>query len=63
MPPGRTRAAVQMSSDPDLKTRLLQLVRDLADELRPASQFAQGLGIEHSLERDYGLTACRVPNW
>ena len=52
-----------MSSDPDLKTRLLQLVRDLADELRPASQFAQGLGIEHSLERDYGLTACRVPNW
>ena len=44
-----------MSSDPDLKTRLLQLVRDLADELRPASQFAQGLGIEHSLERDYGL--------
>src|SRR5882672_120345 len=40
---------------PDLAPRLLQLVRHLADELRPRSQFAKGLGLDHSLERDYGL--------
>jgi 1-acyl-sn-glycerol-3-phosphate acyltransferase len=44
-----------MSSDDDLKPRLLQLVRGLADELRPAGRFAQSLGLENSLERDYGL--------
>ena len=41
--------------DPDLTSALLQLVRDLADQLRPGSDFAQNLGIDHSLERDYGL--------
>ena len=51
----RTRAAAQMPDDRDPKLRLLQLVRDLADELRPAGGFARNLGIEHSLERDYGL--------
>jgi acyl carrier protein len=40
---------------PDLTPRLVQLVRDLADELHPGSQFANGLGLDHSLERDYGL--------
>ena len=44
-----------MSSDRDLTPRLLQLVRDLADQLRPGNDFAQSLGIDHSLERDYGL--------
>ncbi len=43
---------------PDLAPRLLQLVRDLADELRPGTgfaEFAKHLGLDHSLERDYGL--------
>ncbi len=44
-----------MSIDRDLTPALLQLVRDLADQLRPGSDFAQSLGIDHSLERDYGL--------
>src|SRR5205823_5269492 len=34
---------------------LLRLVRELADQLRPGNDFAQTLGIDHSLERDYGL--------
>ena len=44
-----------MSNERDLRPALLQLVRDLADQLRPGSDFAQSLGIDHSLERDYGL--------
>ncbi len=40
---------------PDLTPRLVQLVRDLADELRPGARFAKSLGLDHSLERDYGL--------
>jgi acyl carrier protein len=44
-----------MSIERDLTPALLQLVRDLADQLRPGSDFAQRLGIDHSLERDYGL--------
>jgi 1-acyl-sn-glycerol-3-phosphate acyltransferase len=44
-----------MSTDRDLTSRLLPLVRDLADQLRPGSDFTQSLGIDHSLERDYGL--------
>ncbi len=44
-----------MPIDRDLTPVLLQLVRDLADQLRPGSDFAQSLGIDHSLERDYGL--------
>lgn len=39
----------------DLAPRLLQLVRDLADELRPGAVFARRLGLDHALERDYGL--------
>ena len=39
----------------DRSPRLLQLVRDLADELHPGARFANGLGLDHSLERDYGL--------
>ena len=44
-----------MSIDRDLTSELLRLVRDLADQLRPGNDFAQVLGIDHSLERDYGL--------
>ena len=44
-----------MSIERDLRPALLQLVRNLADQLRPGSDFAQSLGIDHSLERDYGL--------
>ena len=44
-----------MSIDRDLTPALLRLVRDLADQLRPGNDFAQALGIHHSLERDYGL--------
>ncbi|HEY6353708.1 MAG TPA: AMP-binding protein, partial [Burkholderiaceae bacterium] len=44
-----------MSIERDLTPVVLQLVRDLADQLRPGSDFAQSLGIDHSLERDYGL--------
>ena len=40
---------------PDLAPRLLQLVRGLADELRPGAAFARRLGLDHALERDYGL--------
>lgn len=40
---------------PDLAPRLLQLVRDLADELRPGTAFARRLGLDHALGRDYGL--------
>ena len=39
----------------DLAPRLLDLVRDLADEVRPGTEFARRLGLDHSLERDYGL--------
>ncbi|HEY2978267.1 MAG TPA: acyl carrier protein, partial [Burkholderiaceae bacterium] len=44
-----------MSIDRDLTPALLRLVRGLADQLRPGNDFAQILGIDHSLERDYGL--------
>ena len=40
---------------PELTPRLLRLVRDLADELRPETGFARRLGLDHALERDYGL--------
>jgi acyl carrier protein len=44
-----------MSIDRDLTSALLRLVRELADQLRPGNDFVQVLGIDHSLERDYGL--------
>ncbi len=44
-----------MPIERDLTPALLQRVRDLADQLRPGSDFAQSLSIDHSLERDYGL--------
>jgi acyl-CoA synthetase (AMP-forming)/AMP-acid ligase II/acyl carrier protein len=44
-----------MSIDRDLTSELLRLVRDLADQLRSGNDVAQTLGIDHSLERDYGL--------
>ena len=47
------RAAV-----PDIEAlapRLLATVRSVADELRPQARLAASLGLDHSLERDYGL--------
>ena len=44
-----------MSIDRDQTSAVLQLVRNLADQLHPGSDFARSLGIDHSLERDYGL--------
>jgi 1-acyl-sn-glycerol-3-phosphate acyltransferase len=38
-----------------LAPRVLALVRSVADELRPQSQLAATLGLDHSLERDFGL--------
>jgi len=55
---GPTRLVGEERVIPDLAPRLLQLVRDLADELRPETglaEFAKHLGLDHSLERDYGL--------
>lgn len=51
--PIRDAGAPRARDDP--APRLLQLVRDLADELRPGTGFARRLGLDHSLERDYGL--------
>ncbi len=47
--------ASPVSIDRDSTSALLQMVRNLADQLHPGSDFAQNLGIDHSLERDYGL--------
>ena len=38
-----------------LAPRLLATVRSVADELRPQAGLAASLGLDHSLERDYGL--------
>ncbi|MDP2367733.1 AMP-binding protein [Rhodoferax sp.] len=43
---------------PDLESlalRLLATVRSVADELRPQARLGATLGLDHSLERDYGL--------
>jgi 1-acyl-sn-glycerol-3-phosphate acyltransferase len=39
----------------DLAHRLLATVRSVADELRPQAGLASTLGLDHSLERDFGL--------
>lgn len=39
----------------DLAPRLLALVRGVANELRPQARLAATLGLDDSLERDYGL--------
>ena len=38
-----------------LAPRLLATVRTVADELRPQARLGASLGLDHSLERDYGL--------
>ena len=38
-----------------LLPRLLATVRSVSDELRPQARLAATLGLDHSLERDYGL--------
>ena len=43
---------------PDLEAlalRLLATVRELSDELRPQAKLGSALGLDHSLERDFGL--------
>ena len=35
--------------------RLLEIVRALACELRPGAEGIERLGLEHALERDFGL--------
>lgn len=43
---------------PDMESllpRLLATVRCVSDELRPQARLAAALGLDHSLERDYGL--------
>ena len=52
-----TRSPIVMpgaGSDDDAKA-LLALVRAVADALRPQTRLAATLGLDHSLERDYGL--------
>ena len=49
------KLAPPVSVDRDLTSAVLQLVSNLADQLHPGSDFARSLGIDHSLERDYGL--------
>ncbi|MDZ4188103.1 MAG: AMP-binding protein [Hydrogenophaga sp.] len=47
-----------LSPAPDLEwllPRLLATVRCVSDELRPQARLAATLGLDHSLERDYGL--------
>ncbi len=43
---------------PDLEAlalRMLATVREVADELRPQAKLGSALGLDHSLERDFGL--------
>jgi 1-acyl-sn-glycerol-3-phosphate acyltransferase len=50
--------AHEMAPGPDLESlapRLLATVRSVADELRPQAGLAATLGLDDSLERDYGL--------
>ena len=47
-----------LAAAPDLQAlapRLLATVRSVADELRPQARLGAALGLDHSLERDYGL--------
>lgn len=39
----------------DAETRLLTIVRSLSRELRPGTSDVQRLGLDHALERDFGL--------
>ncbi len=48
----------EASHAPDIEVlapRLLATVRSVAAELRPQAKIAASLGLDHSLERDYGL--------
>ena len=50
--------AHEVAPAPDLESlapRLLATVRSVADELRPQARLGASLGLDHSLERDYGL--------
>ena len=47
-----------MPPAPDLEAlapRLLATVREVSDELRPQAKLGNALGLDHSLERDFGL--------
>ncbi|MDO9196470.1 AMP-binding protein, partial [Rhodoferax sp.] len=55
-PPAPEVQGISRAPDPEsLAPRLLATVRSLADELRPQARLASTLGLDHSLERDYGL--------
>lgn len=47
--------AMPAAADDGAAQALLDLVRAVADELRPQIRLAATLGLDHSLERDYGL--------
>ncbi|NDP39708.1 MAG: AMP-binding protein [Rhodoferax sp.] len=55
-PPAPKVQGISCAPNPEsLAPRLLATVRSLADELRPQARLASTLGLDHSLERDYGL--------
>ena len=45
----------RIPASPENATRLLAIVRELSRELRPAAGDIQRLGLDHALERDFGL--------
>ena len=54
--PSSGHAGAPPAPDPEsLLPRLLATVRSVSDELRPQARLATSLGLDHSLERDYGL--------
>jgi acyl carrier protein len=55
-PPHPTPAPTLSEEDIQaLAPRVLQAVRSVANELRPQARLATGLGLDDSIERDYGL--------
>ncbi|ODV12881.1 MAG: hypothetical protein ABT20_03230 [Rubrivivax sp. SCN 70-15] len=56
MPSDPSASSGAVTPDLDaLAPRLLATVRSVADELRPRAGLATALGLDHSLERDFGL--------
>ena len=54
-PGRRARGNVPAPDLAILAPRMLATVRSVADELRPQARLGAALGLDHSLERDYGL--------
>ena len=55
LPPLGARGIAGMPDLESLAPRVLAVVRSVADELRPQARLAATLGLDDSLERDYGL--------